>query len=101
MSWGALLAAGTGALVLAEHWQHAALRVLAKLVAVFAFLAAAIEANLHNTDPSGQAIFAALLASALGDVILLGRSENALLGGLGAFLLAHVGYVVALSLIHI
>ena len=101
MTWSTLLISGTCALVLAEHLRVAWLRALAKVVAVAAFLGAAAATGLHTGAPAGQAIMAALLASAVGDIVLLGRSDSALLGGLAAFLLAHVAYVFAFGLLGI
>lgn len=47
------------------------------------------------TGPLRTWVLAALVLCTLGDVLLLGDSEARFLGGLGAFLLGHLAYVVA------
>ena len=98
---GLTLAVSTAALVVAEHIQQNWLRTLSKCVAVASFLAAALSADLHVGPAAGQAVMAALVLSAVGDILLLGRSEKSLLAGLAAFLLAHLGYLGAFWLLGI
>lgn len=66
----------------------------AKIIASTGFLATAISVGGLN-HRFGQAIFAGLLLSFLGDLFLIGTSERAFLFGLGSFLLAHIAYIVA------
>jgi uncharacterized membrane protein YhhN len=109
----ALCLAACGALVAAEgkHWPR--LRIGAKVVASFAFLALGIVASRTRLDmPSmfpafgssafGSSTFATWIVAGLalgvaGDIALLGKSNRAFLVGLGVFLLGHVAYIVAFA----
>ena len=82
----------TGALVFAEHREHTLLRIASKLMASGAFLAQAWVCELPWAGPPGLVLSIGLLASAVGDFALLGRSERRFLLGLGAFLWAHFAY---------
>ena len=72
-----------------------------KLTASSAFVTLALLATPHAELLSYQwALTAALVASWVGDAALIGQSERAFLGGLGAFFLAHLLYAwAALELI--
>lgn len=90
-----LTVAGTPLLLLAEARSHKALKWVAKPVASLGFVGAAVAAGALAT-PYGVAVLGALLLSTLGDVLLIPEgAKGAFLGGLGAFLLAHVAFAVA------
>lgn len=72
------------------------LRNLAKPVASAGFIGVALSAGALDTA-YGSWVFLGLLLGAAGDVLLLGASRGAFLGGLVSFLLGHVAYVVAFS----
>jgi uncharacterized membrane protein YhhN len=82
----------------AETAHNWAARAVTKTTASLAFIAYGFALGLH-TEAFGQAVIGALILSAVGDVALLWRSKAPFLGGLVAFLLAHVGYVVAFLLL--
>ncbi len=68
---------------------------VAKVLASGAFLAAAALGGCFQSI-YGQAVFVALVWSALGDVLLIVRGARvAFLMGLIAFAVAHIGYIVA------
>src|SRR4051812_44180470 len=94
------LAAGTliasGALVLAEWRGARAARVAAKVLASTGFVALALSAGTL-ADRYGRLLLVALVLSWLGDLLLLGHARAAFLGGLGAFLLAHVAFAAAFA----
>jgi len=93
MSFAIASAFGCAVLVLAE-WKHLArVRVIAKVFASLAFLALGISAR--RTDAYALWIVAGLALGVVGDIALL--SERGFLAGLGAFLLGHVAYIVAIA----
>lgn len=66
--------------------------VLAKLIASSSFIALAISVGaMHSLF--GRLLFAGLVLSWIGDMLLLGASARLFLAGLIAFLLAHLLYV--------
>ncbi len=72
--------------------------MLGKSLAVSGFLAVAWSAGVPATAAQ-RALFVGLHLAALGDLLLLPKGKGpAFLGGLVAFLLGHVAYVVALVL---
>lgn len=71
-------------------WAHAGGKTLASL----AFLAFGAALGVYGREPHGTSFLAAFILCAIGDVALIGKSKPAFLGGLGAFLLGHVGYIV-------
>lgn len=71
-------------------WAHAG----GKTVASLAFLAFGHTLGVYTRDPHGTAFLGAFILCAIGDVALIGKSKPAFLGGLVAFLLGHVGYIV-------
>lgn len=101
LALAATLVCGFSALLLLEAERRGAmrLRAAAKSVAALAFLAVGVIHLLASAAPPIGAgwICAGLALGVVGDVALLGRSERAFLGGLGAFLLGHLAYVVALA----
>ncbi len=94
-------AVATVVLIVAEYAKLKVLRVLAKLVASSAFVGIGFEAFQIGHDGArlhyGQVIFMGLVFGAIGDIALLGKSSRAFLAGLGAFLIGHLAYVVAVS----
>jgi uncharacterized membrane protein YhhN len=73
-------------------------RVVTKTIASLAFVAVALLATSDGKplpDDYRMWITVGLAAGVLGDVFLLGKSSNAFLAGLVAFLIGHVLYVVA------
>ena len=50
-----------------------------------------------GTSNYGKLVVAALASSWIGDVLLVSRTKTALIGGIGAFLIAHLAYTAALS----
>lgn len=86
-------------LVLAELLKAKGLRVGAKVTASAAFVAIGLL-NLPIEGPFvayGRWIAIGLILGAIGDAALLGKSSKAFLAGLGAFLLGHLAYVVAIA----
>jgi len=69
----------------------------AKVIASAGFLATAtsVGALQHRF---GQAVFAGLVLSFCGDLVLIGTSQRAFLLGLGSFLLAHLAYIAAFTI---
>jgi uncharacterized membrane protein YhhN len=95
---GAWIAFASTAALVALHLTAdargaAALRAAGKLGASAAFLALALALGVEG--PFERAILGGLVLSAAGDALLLSRARPAFLGGLVAFLLAHVAYSVA------
>ena len=92
------LAAVLVAVALLDWWavcrDHRRVEMLAKplVMVVLAGLAVALGAGGTGV---GRWLLAAIALGAVGDVLLLGESEPRFLGGLGAFLLGHLAYVVA------
>ena len=82
------------ALVILLFHGHVAAAAVAKLVASTAFIALALRAGALDSL-FGRLILAGLGLSWCGDMLLVGSSEAYFLGGLVAFLLAHVAYVSA------
>lgn len=93
---GAVITAmGLGALLWAERTGSRA-RLIAKPVASAGFLVVAVGAGALESD-FGRWMAAALVLSALGDVLLLGEGDKAFLSGLGSFLTAHVLFAVSFA----
>lgn len=72
-------------------------KLATKPFASVGFLVAAYGVGALDTTP-GQAMFAGLVLSLLGDVLLIFQHPTAFLAGLAAFLLGHVAYTVAFVL---
>lgn len=70
-------------------------RAIGKLGASIAFVALALSLGVEGAFDLG--ILAGLVLSVLGDALLLSARRPAFLGGLVAFLLAHVAYAVAFA----
>jgi uncharacterized membrane protein YhhN len=94
------IALATGAVALAvllwaEIAGRPAIRAVAKTSCSLSFVAVAISGGVHGWLP--VLVTAGLAISVVGDVLLLSRSQGAFLGGLVAFLLAHVAYATAFA----
>lgn len=77
-------------------WQ--AIRIVSKIAASSAFVAlAAVNGALASNY--GRMILVALVLSWIGDVMLLSLRSSLLLGGIGAFLLAHIAFAAAFVLL--
>lgn len=73
---------------------------LAKAAASTAFVALALL-NDANGSSYGRFILAALMLSWVGDMLLLSRRSSFLLGGIAAFLLAHLAFAAAFTRVEI
>ncbi len=93
---GAVCLAACGVLVYAEWKRAASVRVVAKVVASLAFLAVGVVARPAH-DTYGAWIVAGLALGVAGDIALLAEGKRAFLAGLGAFLLGHLAYVIAMA----
>lgn len=92
----AVIATGISCLVLVEtsladlHFAAA----VSKVIASCGFITVAVLSGaLRSTY--GRILLAGLSFSFIGDVLLIGESQRLFLGGLSAFLLAHVAYIGA------
>ena len=81
-------------LLVAEHRDASFARATCKLAASSAFVAFALSLGAASTT-YGTVVLAALLLSWVGDALLLSNAQRVFLGGLAAFLLAHVAYTAA------
>ncbi len=105
-----IVCAAACAVLVGAEYRHARLaRAIAKPIASLAFIAVgylAIEGTVDRLAvfairvPPELASFSrhvliGLVLGAVGDVALLGKSQRAFLGGLTAFLLGHLAYVIA------
>jgi uncharacterized membrane protein YhhN len=77
-------------------WPSAAFG--AKLIASSSFIATALSVGALK-HRYGQVLFAGLVLSLCGDLFLTGVSQRAFMLGLASFLLAHLAYVVAFSVL--
>lgn len=82
------------ALVTLQYSGYVIPAVAAKVVASTAFIVLALRAGALESL-FGKLILAGLALSWCGDMLLIGASEVYFLGGLVAFLLAHIAYVSA------
>lgn len=92
-----LCAACVAGLLWAERKDSARLRAVFKPAASLAFVLAALAAGATETA-MGQALLAGLVLSAVGDVLLIPRSERLFLAGMAAFGLGHLAYSCAFTL---
>jgi uncharacterized membrane protein YhhN len=95
LACAAICLAACGVLVFAEWKRAASARVVAKVVASLAFLALGVVARPGGAY--GTWIVVGLALGVAGDIALLGEGKRAFLAGLGAFLLGHLAYVVAMA----
>jgi uncharacterized membrane protein YhhN len=81
-----------------EGTDRPILRVVAKPIASLCFVAAGLSGEILGS-PYGIAVFAALILSLAGDVLLIPKdSRGCFLAGLGAFLSAHIAFSVGFLL---
>jgi uncharacterized membrane protein YhhN len=88
-----LLCVGTLLRAIVSHDARTA--ALAKTAASVAMVAFGMTCGVLHAGPAGMAVFAALVASALGDIALISKERVYFLTGLFLFLGAHLGYIVA------
>jgi uncharacterized membrane protein YhhN len=81
-------------LLVAERRQSGVARAVCKLGASTAFIVFALSLGAASTA-YGTLVLVALLLSWAGDALLLSSAQRVFMGGLAAFLLAHVAYTVA------
>jgi uncharacterized membrane protein YhhN len=81
-------------LLVAEHRPAGIERAVCKLGASTAFVVFALSLGATSTT-YGRLVLVALLLSWVGDALLLSSAQRVFIGGLAAFLLAHVAYTVA------
>ena len=94
MIWAALTAVFVGLLLAAEWKGSIRGRWLTKPVASLGFvLAGAVQPTMTTSD--GKMIFAALVLSAIGDVLLIPKNKKWFQAGVFAFLLAHLAFAAA------
>lgn len=89
-------------LVGAEMFSWRAVRILAKYVAAGSFIIVGLAAKGSCPTTGAFATFQMLVGTglvfgAIGDISLLGKTNRHFLGGLGAFLVGHVMYVIAIG----
>lgn len=92
--WISLTVLALGGVLVGDWRDIRFLRIACKPLASLGFLGAAVAAGaLHQ--PYGQAVMVALVFCWGGDVALIGKSQAALLAGIGLFLIGHLGFVAA------
>lgn len=100
LALAATCVASCGALIYAEYRGHRCLRIAGKLVASTAFVLLGLSSMEPGISPHPEfsvAIVIGLVFGAIGDGLLLGRGKQWFTGGLVAFLLGHIAYVLAVS----
>jgi uncharacterized membrane protein YhhN len=99
VSWVALAVGAVAASVTGHLWADMAGKptacALLKATASAAFLVVATLSSAGRTY--GHLVLAGLAFSAVGDLFLLAKARGAFLGGIAAFLLAHVVYAAAFA----
>lgn len=94
----ALCLVGAFTCVFADWGGWQAIRIVSKIAASSAFVAlAAVNGALASNY--GRMILVALVLSWVGDVMLLSLQSSLLLGGIGAFLLAHIAFAASFILL--
>jgi len=96
---------GVGAMFFADHTGKHAFEFIGKPVAALAFLALGVHVSATDAPgaagpgaPVTAAFVAALALSLVGDMCLMFKTDASFLAGLGAFLLGHVGFLIAFLL---
>lgn len=97
LPWVILTVAALAGLLAAEARGAHGLAALCKPLASTGFVGAAVAAGALGTA-YGKAVLTALVLSWIGDVLLLSGRPGPFLGGLGAFLLAHLAFGTAFEL---
>lgn len=90
-----IMAVAVAVTIAGEFSRVFALRAAGKIVAATTFVVAAVAMGVPERSPHGLAVMAALILSWVGDVALLSDQKKVFLVGIGAFLLAHVGFAIA------
>ena len=90
-----ICAIAVAALLFGEWRGDRKLVWIAKPLASAAFVIAAIDSVHRAPSRYGSTLLVAFLLSWLGDVLLIPQSKRVFLAGIGAFLLAHVAFIVA------
>ena len=86
---------GTAVLVWAEFAERLPVKIVSKTAAAFGFILWALMLGALQAGAGGRWVVVGLVLSMVGDLCLLSRARHFFLGGLVAFLLAHVAYVAA------
>jgi len=94
LAGAALTTVCTGGLMAAEWRGSQAGKWATKPLAALGFVIAALGAGALDSA-YGQVVLAGLVLSLCGDLLLIPKSSKTFLGGLVAFLLGHVAFVVA------
>lgn len=89
-----LCALSVAGLLYAERGERTLLKRIFKPAASLSFILVGVSSGGLETA-FGQAIFAGLVLCALGDVLLLSKSERSFLAGVGAFGAGHAAYFAA------
>lgn len=89
-----MTAAGVAAALAAHRWDRRGLYAAGKALASAAFVGIALTGGWPDTG-WGQGMVVALVASAIGDVVLAGRGRAAFAVGLCAFFAAHASYAAS------
>lgn len=90
----ALCAVSVAGLLYAESGDRGFLKAIFKPAASLSFIFAGLAAGALNSS-FGQAILSGLVFCALGDVLLISKSQKAFLAGMAAFAAGHAAYVAA------
>jgi uncharacterized membrane protein YhhN len=103
MTGVSLLLLALGAVAAVADWfavgyEHRWLEYIAKPLTLVALVLAAARLDVHD-EAAQSAVVVALVLSLVGDVLLMLPGDALFVFGLGAFLLAHVAYVVAFWII--
>ena len=102
MFWGGIIAyaLGTAALTLAEVREDRRWQLALKPLLAASFLATLVLTGGATSSLYGHLILPALLACALGDVLLLRKGTGpAFIAGMGAFGLGHLIFVIAFAIV--
>ncbi|MBP7377534.1 MAG: lysoplasmalogenase [Pyrinomonadaceae bacterium] len=97
---GAFCILGALTCVFAEWRRHQVLRIASKIAASSAFVTIAAVNGAFESN-YGRLILIALILSWAGDIMLLSLQSSMLLGGIGAFFLAHLAFGAAFVLLPI
>jgi uncharacterized membrane protein YhhN len=90
-------AIGAATLVYAERAHHVTLKRAAKCFASVCFVVLGLTLLASPSSDAARWVVIGLTLGAIGDAALLGTGQAAFLGGLSAFLLGHVAYVLAFA----
>jgi uncharacterized membrane protein YhhN len=90
--------AGVAAMFVADRTGRRAFEFIGKPIAALAFLVLGLHSAAGHDTPVTRAFVAALVLSLVGDMCLMLKTDKTFLAGLGAFLLGHVGFLVAFLL---